>query len=108
MYHILSFSLSTTTVIMRSFVANIWRLIIAALPTSQTQGISTALLDRFARMASIYMATYAGNLCISPEGLKKVAGITNDETYVHGWILRDDNAREIITVFRDTESIQNY
>jgi hypothetical protein len=55
------------------------------------------------------MSTYIGDLlCASPGGLPKVATISNDAYDVHGWILRDDSTREIITVFRGTESIQNY
>lgn len=60
-------------------------------------------------MATICMSTYIGDLlCPSPGGLPKVATIDNDAYDVHGWILRDDSTREIITVFRGTESIQNY
>lgn len=73
-----------------------------------TQGISTALLDRFVQMSTICMSTYVGDLCVLPGGLPKVGTISNAEYDIHGWVLRDDKAREIITVFRGTESIQNY
>ncbi|KUJ19447.1 S133a Anfaea-ferulic acid complex [Mollisia scopiformis] len=94
---------------MQSFIATICFLLIVAAPAStQTQGISTALLDTFIHYASICMATYDGDLCLSPGGLTKVTDITNSETDVHGWILRDDAAQEIVVAFRGTESVQNY
>lgn len=81
----------------------------AALPAaSQTQGISQALLDRFIHFATIDMSTYLNGLCVSPGGLTKVDDITNDATDVHGYLLRDDSAQEIVAAFRGTESIQNY
>lgn len=55
------------------------------------------------------MSTYVGDdLCPSPGGLPKVGTISNDAYDIHGWILRDDRAQEIITVFRGTESVENY
>ena len=73
-----------------------------------SQGISDSLYARFTQIASICMATYAGDLCPSPGGLEKVADITNTTTDIHGWILLDDSAQEILAVFRGTESLQNY
>jgi hypothetical protein len=75
---------------------------------AQTQGVSTTLLNRFIQMATLCMSTYLGDLCVSPGGLSKVADITNSTTDIHGWILRDDAAQEIIVAFRGTESLQNY
>ena len=73
-----------------------------------TQGISTTLLSRFVQMSTLCMSAYVGDLCVLPGGLPKVGTISNDTTDIHGWILRDDQAHEIITVFRGTESIQNF
>lgn len=73
-----------------------------------SQGISDSIYARFTQMASICMATYAGDLCPSPGGLEKVADITNTTTDIHGWILLDNSAQEIMAVFRGTESLQNY
>ncbi|CZR61348.1 related feruloyl esterase A [Phialocephala subalpina] len=94
---------------MRTFLASTCLLLMAALPAaSQTQGISQALLDRFIHFATIDMSTYLNGLCVSPGGLTKVDDITNDATDVHGYLLRDDAAQEIVAAFRGTESIQNY
>lgn len=59
-------------------------------------------------MATICMSTYLGDACLVPDGIPKVADITDDATDLHGWILRDDTNSEIIVAFRGTESIQNY
>ncbi|KAL1979820.1 hypothetical protein VTN96DRAFT_5080 [Rasamsonia emersonii] len=59
-------------------------------------------------MATLCMSTYLNDLCIVPGGMTKISDITNSTTDVHGWILRDDGAREILAVFRGTESLQNY
>ena len=95
---------------MKSLLSVILAFILAvAMPaTAQTQGVSTALLNRFIQMATICMSTYVGDTCVAPDGLVKVADITNTATDVHGWILRDDVAQEIIVAFRGTLSIQNY
>ena len=75
---------------------------------AQTEGVSSSLLNRFIQMATLCMSTYLNDLCLSPGGLPKVADITNSTTDIHGWVLRDDSAQEIIIVFRGTESLQNY
>ena len=94
---------------MKSFVSIVALILAVASPAlAQTQGVSTALLNRFIQMATICMSTYVGDLCLVPDGLTKVADITSTATDVHGWILRDDAAQEIIVAFRGTESVQNY
>ncbi|KAN0110021.1 feruloyl esterase A [Hyaloscypha variabilis] len=94
---------------MKSFVSIVALILAVASPAlAQTQGVSTALLNRFIQMATICMSAYVGDLCLLPDGLPKVADITNTATDVHGWILRDDAAQEIIVAFRGTESVQNY
>lgn len=72
------------------------------------KGISAPLLARLTQMATLCMSTYLNDLCIVPGGMTKISDITNSTTDVHGWILRDDGAREILAVFRGTESLQNY
>jgi hypothetical protein len=94
---------------MKSFVLLVTLALAGAPPTlAQTQGVSSALVNRFIQMATICMSTYVGDLCLFPDGLPKVADITNTATDVHGWILRDDASQEIIVAFRGTESVQNY
>lgn len=94
---------------MKSFVSVVTLILAMALPAiAEIQGVSTTLLNRFIQMATICMSTYVGDLCLLPDGLPKIADITNTATDVHGWILRDDAAQEIIVAFRGTESIQNY
>ena len=82
-------------------------LTLAGLAHCVTKGISTDLLNRFIKMANICMSAYVDDLCLYPGGLPILADITNDATDVHGWVLRDDTTREIIAVFRGTESITN-
>jgi hypothetical protein len=97
------------TIVMKSFFLIATLALAVASPTlAQTQGVSTTLVSRFIQMATICMSTYVGDLCFFPDGLSKVADISNTATDVHGWILRDDSAQEIIVVFRGTESVQNY
>jgi hypothetical protein len=94
---------------MKMLITTLVFILVAVCPTrAQTQGISTTLLDRFIQMATICMSTYVDGLCLFPGGLPIVATITNDANDIHGWILRDDSTQELITVFRGTESIQNY
>ncbi|KAL1967435.1 hypothetical protein VTN77DRAFT_3220 [Rasamsonia byssochlamydoides] len=94
-----------------TFVTQILWLAAVMLPPSLCsviQGISAPLLSRLTQMATICMSTYLGDLCVLPDGMSKVSDITNSTTDIHGWILRDDGAREILAVFRGTESVQNY
>jgi hypothetical protein len=94
---------------MNSFILIVALILAIASPTlAQTQGVSTALLNRFIQMATICMSTYVGDLCLVPDGLLKVADINNSATDVYGWVLRDDAAQEIIVAFRGTETVQNY
>jgi hypothetical protein len=100
---------SLKTVIMKSFVSILTFLVMTVSPiVAQTQGISTALLDRFIQMATICMSTYVGDLCLYPDGLTKVTDIYNAATDIYGWILLDTAGSEIILAFRGTESIENY
>ena len=97
------------TVIMKSFISILTFLLMTVSPiVAQTQGISTALLDRFIQMATICMSTYVGDLCLFPDGLTKVTDIYNADTDIYGWILLDTAGSEIILAFRGTESIENY
>jgi hypothetical protein len=83
---------------MNSFILIVALILAIASPTiAQTQGVSTALLNRFIQMATICMSTYVGDLCLVPDGLLKVADINNSATDVYGWVLRDDAAQEITT-----------
>lgn len=72
------------------------------------QGIPAPLLARLTQMATLCMSTYLNDLCIAPAGLTKISDISNSTMDVHGWILRDDSLREIVAVFRGTESLRNY
>ncbi|KAH8911216.1 alpha/beta-hydrolase [Coniochaeta sp. PMI_546] len=79
-----------------------------AVPTARpvVKGISEALYDRLVHFNAICQATYAGDLCVLP-GLTRVASILNTTTDIHGWVLRDDVAQELIVAFRGTLSLTN-
>lgn len=80
----------------------------AAVPTARStvKGIAEALYDRIVHFNAICQATYAGDLCLLP-GLTRVASILNETTDIHGWVLRDDVAQELIVAFRGTLSLTN-
>lgn len=80
----------------------------AAVPTARSavKGISESLYNRLVHFNAISQATYAGDLCVLP-GLTRVASILNTTTDIHGWILRDDVAQELIVAFRGTLSLTN-
>lgn len=80
----------------------------AAVPTARAavKGIPEALYDRLVHFNAICQATYAGDLCLLP-GLTRVASILNETTDIHGWVLRDDVAQELIVAFRGTLSLTN-
>ncbi|OIW28720.1 alpha/beta-hydrolase [Coniochaeta ligniaria NRRL 30616] len=80
----------------------------AAVPTARSavKGIPETLYDRLVHFNAISQATYAGDLCFLP-GLARVASILNTTTDIHGWVLRDDVAQELIVAFRGTLSETN-
>jgi hypothetical protein len=79
-----------------------------AIPTARSavKGIPQELYDRLFHFNAICQATYAGDLCYLPD-LTRVASILNVTTDIHGWVLRDDVAQELIVAFRGTLSLTN-
>ncbi|KAL9115863.1 MAG: hypothetical protein Q9227_000231 [Pyrenula ochraceoflavens] len=73
-----------------------------------TYGISQSLYDRLDAMAILVMSAYVSDTCPSPGGLPKVAELTNVTTDTHAYVVRNDSSQSIITVFRGTDSLQNY
>jgi hypothetical protein len=93
---------------MKSIISLPLSLLAASPILALTQGISTTLLNRFIQMSTLCMSTYINSLCLLPGGLPKVGTINNAEYDIHGWVLHDHATREIIAVFRGTESLQNW
>ena len=83
-------------------------LALASSNATMSQGISESLYTRFDQMAILVMSAYVQDVCLAPGGLPKVADILNTTTDTHGYVVRNDTSKSIITVFRGTESVQNY
>jgi flagellar biosynthesis component FlhA len=79
-----------------------------AIPTARSavKGVPQAVYNKLVHYNAICQATYAGDLCLLP-GLPRVASILDKTTDIHGWVLRDDVAQELIIAFRGTLSQTN-
>lgn len=97
---------------MKSFIPTIiFALTLSWRAQAVIQGIPQDLLDLFVKLATINMSPYIdllGDICSMPGGLPKVADIKDENTDMSGWLLRDDDAEQIILSWRGTATITNF
>jgi len=72
-----------------------------------TRGISTYLYDDLVHFLAVSQATYAGDSCVRLGGLTRLADIDINAPEIHGFILRDDRRRQMVTAFRGTNGTTN-
>lgn len=71
-------------------------------------GVPQDTYNQLSKMAQIAMSTYADNLCAEPGGYPIVYTINNDTTDTYGWILRDDADKQLMLVFRGSETVLDF
>jgi hypothetical protein len=74
---------------------------------AQTKGVSTDLYNDFVHFLAVSQAAYAGDSCTRPGGLTRLANIAITGPDIHGFILRDDRRRQVVTAFRGTNGNTN-
>jgi len=72
-----------------------------------TQSIPEAQYNDFVHFLAISQAAYAGDSCTNPGGLTRLGDIAITAPDIHGFILRDDKRKQIVTAFRGTASQTN-
>lgn len=72
------------------------------------EGVSQDTYDELSKMAQIAMSTYADDLCPAPGGYSKVYRFNNATTDTYGWILRDDADKQLLLVFRGSETVDDF
>lgn len=71
-------------------------------------GVSQDTYNQLSKMAEIAMSTYADGACTNPDGYPIVYTFNNDSTDTYGWFLRDDADKELMLVFRGSETVLDF